>query len=377
VVSSTDKAGNDVCLAATAGNVLVAYVAAGRNHGQVFISSSGGIMDGDAKGSDDLDLVANTAILCAGGAIGGGPTDPMETNVGTLYKFASGAAINLNITGDIEIFYVGNQAVRVTATGNITATYIKTGGQDVSLTSTGGKIYIDHIDTGTTGGLVNLSTTSAAGSIVMDNTTLTGDGPSINCGNTLTMSTVNTTVSNATTYDIELHGTITTNGTNGLAQFLGNGNVLMAATVTSSNDIKVHSNNGGVTMTGSYAATGAEIEVIAKNDISINGSLTAHTTLDVQSNAGTITMNGTYACIGYADITAYKKLYFNGTLTAGTLVNGKLTSGGGAHMKSQNGIVEAHGTIWAYVEITIDGKPGYIIDAKITSVTKTVSITTH
>jgi hypothetical protein len=214
----------------------------------------------------------------------------------------------------------------------------------------------------------------------MDAATATGETPTLNCGNTLKISTTNTLKSLAAgTNDLELHGIVKTAAH---AEFNINGNVLIDAALTAGLTLKVHSNAGSIALKGTYGV-GSDCEVLAygqgtgTQDITINAAMTVAKGLHIESTKGAVTMNGTFQSVDYANITALNKLYFNGSLTVGTLVNGKLTSGGGAHLKSQNGIVEAHGSIWAYVEITIDGKPGYIIDAKITSVTKTVSITTH
>jgi hypothetical protein len=283
----------------------------------------------------------------------------------------------VTVTGDIELFYVGNQAINVTATGKITATYIKTNGQDVSLTSTGNKIVVDHLDTGSTSGLVTLK---ALSSVAMDAATVTGETPTLNCGNTLKISTTNTVKSPSSgTNDLELHGIVKTAAH---AEFNINGNVLIDAALTAGLTLKVHSNAGSITLKGTYGV-GSDCEVLAygqgtgTQDITINAAMTVANGLHIESTKGAVTMNGTFQSVDYANINSLNKLYFNGSLTVGILVNGKLTSGGGAHLKSQNGIVEAHGSVWAYVEITIDGKPGYLIDAKLSSVTKTVSITTH
>ncbi len=95
-----------------------------------------------------VDLRAKVAILCAGGAIDEYPAI-MEKDVGTLFTFGYGQQLNINnYTGDLEIFYIGNQRVCVTATGTIRATYIKTAGQDIFLTSTGANILVDYVTTG-------------------------------------------------------------------------------------------------------------------------------------------------------------------------------------------------------------------------------------
>jgi hypothetical protein len=351
VVSSTDASWNNVTLYTSGGDILVAYVAAGRQNGQINIVAAGKIQKATTYDTA-VDLRAKVAILCAGGAIDEYPAI-MEKDVGTLFTFGYGQQLNINnYTGDLEIFYIGNQRVCVTATGTIRATYIKTAGQDIFLTSTGANILVDYVTTGLVGwGMVKFE---AYNSVIMYETTQTGDDPVTVSAQILKIYT--------TVGDIIMRGGSLSGAEQ--AEIYGAGGVTFSGMLSMAKALRIRANNGTVDLTGTIT-TGDHLEILANQAVTINATVTAALTLRVTSNNSSIIMLGSYTCGDYMEIQSKYDLSFNGTAQS---------TNQAVRMKSTSGNAILHGSITAYSDIEITSGSGYYSDAVLNALHGTVKL---
>jgi hypothetical protein len=173
VESQTDSPGGNVSLVATQGDILVDYIAVGRKHGQISLCST----NGDIHEVDDYDkgddLIGYRGILFAGGHIGSKSNRNLnlECDLGDLIK-VNEPNLNLNVKGDLDIFFVVNGKVEITADGTINVIYLNSMGHDIKLRSKYEDIKVGYITTGEGDAYVSLR---AAGSIYVTEETHTGD----------------------------------------------------------------------------------------------------------------------------------------------------------------------------------------------------------
>ena len=156
VRSLGDAEGNTVTLNATAGDVLVDYIGAGRSFGDVFLTASG-----DIREVDDFDLavdiLASIGTFSAGGEVGSS-TNP-DLNLETDLR--AGRDLIVDVIGDYFIDQDVTGIVDVRATGTIYVQYL-TAGENLIHLSAGQDIRIAYLDAGADLGVVNLE---AGGSI--------------------------------------------------------------------------------------------------------------------------------------------------------------------------------------------------------------------
>jgi hypothetical protein len=173
VESQTDSPGGNVSLVATQGDILVDYIAVGRTYGQISLcSTNGDIREVDVYDKDD-DLIGYMGILFADGQIGSKRNRHLnlECDLGDLIK-VNQPNLNLNVKGDLDLFFVVNGKMEITADGTINSIYLNSMGNDIKLRSKYEDIKVGHITTGEGNAYVSLR---AEGSIYVTGETHSGD----------------------------------------------------------------------------------------------------------------------------------------------------------------------------------------------------------
>jgi hypothetical protein len=160
VAAQVDAEGNDICLTATGGHILIDCVGAGRSRGDIHLASAGDIREVDLF-DPDVDVRGRYAYVQVAGEFGSAadPNLELELDVGTL-EF-DGVDLILHQQGDLELIAAVPGVVDVHTAGSITATCLVSGQGEITLTA-GADILVDYADAGAQTGVVCLT---AAGSI--------------------------------------------------------------------------------------------------------------------------------------------------------------------------------------------------------------------
>ncbi|MBN1687410.1 MAG: hypothetical protein JW852_12190, partial [Spirochaetales bacterium] len=203
VVSLCDEPGNNVGLIALAGDVLVGFIGAGSEYGQISISSAGYIGTTPVTGCD-VGLRGALGILYAQGRVSGSIMTSFARRHGrgkqeALYVFERGRRLDVNdLAGNVELFFSLENSVHVTARGDVSVIYLDTHGHDVSLRSQCGDIVIERLDAADGWADVDLR---ADGSLSLIGRTYSGEIGWLAAGGDIELS--------ASRGDIVLHGAVT------------------------------------------------------------------------------------------------------------------------------------------------------------------------
>jgi hypothetical protein len=242
VESRTDEKGNNIGLVTLSGDILVDYVGAGSQHGQISLSSAGAIREWGA-GDPGIDLRGALGVLYAQGRIDKGldrSFKPIHQHGRkyALYEFDRGRKLNLcYVQGDVEIFLGLRNKVHIFATGTINVVYLDSHGHDIYLRSKDESISVEHLNSSPGKGDVKLK---ADDSVYLAARLHCGDVGQIISGDDLSIYAGD---------QIEILGT-----------------------VNAGDDIKMISCHGDISIGGSVVA-GGRLDARAHGNLIISGSL--------------------------------------------------------------------------------------------------------
>jgi hypothetical protein len=253
VQATADANGNDVTLATSSGDLTVANISAGANHGAVNLTAAGSII---ASGNG-THVAAHNASLDAGGDIGSTGA-PLRLNVASLDSVFSGGAATLAAPGDLDVSTtsLNTGSLSLTAGGTLTlpatlsvAGAVALSGSTDVITSGGGRnLHVDAsslvLRSGAAGGSTQLTT--SVGSL---DAALTGAG-NLTVNNTGTLASTTLATSNG---DI---GATSSTGLTAGSVVAGGSSRTVSLTATSG-DLAVTTVNAGSNGTINLAAGGA------------------------------------------------------------------------------------------------------------------------
>jgi len=264
VRSFRDAQWNNVALLTTTGDIQIGYAEAGRNDGQIILSSAGSIIDSDATDRARTDLHAHTLFLYAHDTISGLETGSRQyhwdtgPDLDTPGGDANGGADKHLFKGHIELFFDVQGSVNITSMGEMRVTSLVSHDGDVRLQSTQDQIYVEQI----------LSTGDPDSDVTL------------HAHNDMTVAAE--TFSRDSGF-IESEGKVTLFSALGSINYLGD---LVAA-----DDVKLQAKND-LTVRGTIVSGNDVVIHSTKSDVNLHGDITAVDRIDVQAG-GAINVDGT------------------------------------------------------------------------------------
>jgi hypothetical protein len=327
VESLADEKGNNVGLMTLSGDIVVDYVGAGTQHGQISLSSAGNISEA-ADHDKDADLRGALGILYAQGKIDRGLDRSFKPihHCGwksALYEFERGEKLNLvYVEGDVELFFSLKNKVHVFATGTIRVTYLDSHGKDVYLRSKYEDITIEYLDSGPSKGDIELH---ADDSVYLAGRLYNGGTGQIIAGDDLWIRAGD---------DIRLFGNVSAGGDINLC---ADHSVEIAGTIAAGDDIEIWADDGiylDAPMTAGdrielgtcgYLETtvnapltaGGDIDLYAKGSVTVGGEVIAGEDVWVRSECGDVLIDGRIVAGDGIDVWAGKNLIISAPLQAG------------------------------------------------------------
>jgi len=236
VESGTDANGNTVGLISITGDVLIDYIGAGNNYGQISVSAVGEIRETDNYDSD-VDLKARMVVLAAGGEIDGhhkNAAEKLEKNVKDLFTAEDGKKLHIHerhykddaCDFDVEIFLHLQGELAVHANGSIKVTYLTGSGKKADLKSHHGDINVEYLDLQEVN---DIHLHADRGMIYLESDRYSGEAAKIHGGRNVRLHA---------RYAIQLNSDVTA-GYN-LDLNSSRGSVIINAPITAGNDVKIH-----------------------------------------------------------------------------------------------------------------------------------------
>ncbi len=265
VESLTDAKGNNIGLMTLGGDIVVDYVGAGAQYGQISVSSAGSILEA-VNHDSGVDLSGALGILYAQGRIDKGLDRSFKAihacgQKYALYEFERGEKLNVCwLEGDVELFFTLENKVHVFATGTITVVYLGSQGNDIYLRSKYQDISVEY-----------LSSAPCSGDIELD-----ADG------------------------SVRLAGQL----------FSGETGQIIAG-----DDLRIRAGDG-IQLLGSTSA-GGDIDLWADEGIQISGVVAAADDIQVRTDDGTAAIEAAVRADGLLDVSAGKDLLISAPLVAG------------------------------------------------------------
>ena len=271
VESETDASGNTVGLISTAGDVLIDYVAAGINHGQVSVSAAGEIKETDNYDSY-VDLKARVVILAAGGEIDGHhkySPEKLEKNVGDLFTAENGKKLRIHehhhhndvSDFDLEIFLDLQGELDVHVDGSILVTYLTGSGKKADLKSHHGDITVEYIDLQQS---KDIHLHADRGAIHLTSDRYAGEVAGIHGGRDVRLHA---------RYDIQLDSDVTAGHNLELKSSCGS--IVINAPLTAGNDVKIDAETSIVINADVTAGDDIHIKISQYGELELNADLIA------------------------------------------------------------------------------------------------------
>jgi Ca2+-binding RTX toxin-like protein len=359
VASLTDRPGASVALIALQGDILIDTIAVGDEFGQVSLCATGGdireVEDFDAA----TDLFGHLGILYAAGQIGSAenPNLDLETGLGEMIV-VTGPNLDLHIDGDVELFFLVEGRIRVTATGTIRALYLESITGDIRL-----RAFRDiEADYARAGDDLRLC---ASGSIRVSGETVWGDSGSVTAADDLSLwAGEDVVVAGEATAgdDVSIglcRGNLAFAGTlaagDDMSVGVCRGNLTFAGTITAGDDVSIGLPCGELVFAGTVAA-GDDARLEA-GSLSFSGTISAGGDVGLASGDGDIIFEGTIDAGESVCIRSNLDPMITGTVRAGrdlsiwsdtdVVVNGSLIAGDDVYMSSCRSDLRVTGTIKA------------------------------
>jgi hypothetical protein len=267
VESVTDANGNTVGLISITGDVLIDYIGAGINHGQISVSAAGEIKETDNYDSD-VDLKARMVILAAGGEIDGHhkySAEKLEKNVKDLFTAEDGKKLHLHDHHDddfeVEIFLHLQGQLDVHTNGSIKVTYLTGFGKKAHLKSHHGDITVEYLDLQE---VDDIHLHADRGMIHLASDRSSGEAANIHGGHNVRLHA---------RYAIQLNSDVTAG--HDLDLNSSSGSVLINASITAGDDVKIDAEQSIVINADVTAGDDIYIKISHDGELEINADLIA------------------------------------------------------------------------------------------------------